>query len=250
MKVGTEDKRKVGFLLALGLLAAYMVYSNFLSGPSSSPRPQPVLNERNTALDLPGAGAAPATSTKGSSAPRNPPVRMTGNRPKGEEFHPVLRPKRPEDRLDPATIDPELRLDLLAKVQDVKLDGGARNLFQFGAPPVKAVKLEGPETFLAMGKPFVFPQPDKKPEEPKPAVEAPPPPITLKYYGLATKRIDGKKTAFFLDGEEIILAPEGYTVKKKYRVVRIGVNSVLMEDTESKRQQSLPLAEDTANASE
>ena len=36
----------------------------------------------------------------------------------------------------------------------------------------------------------------------------------MKYYGLATKRIDGKKTAFFLDGEEIILAPEGYTVKK------------------------------------
>jgi len=33
-------------------------------------------------------------------------------------------------------------------------------------------------------------------------------------------------------------------VKKRYRVVRIGVNSVLMEDTESKRQQSLPLAEE------
>ena len=117
-------------------------------------------------------------------------------------------------------------------------------------PDVKAVKLEGPETFLAVGKPFVFPQPVKKAEEPKPAAEAPPPPITLKYYGLATKRIDGKKTAFFLDGEEIILAPEGYTVKKKYRVVRIGVNSVLMEDMDSKRQQSLPLVEDTGNASE
>ena len=162
----------------------------------------------------------------------------------------MLRPKRPEDRVDPATIDPELRLDLLAKVQEVKLDGGARNLFQFGTPPVKAVPLVGPETFLALGKPFVYPQPDKKPEDPKPAVEAPPPPIALKYYGLATKRIDGKKTAFFLDGEEIILAPEGYTVKKKYRVVRIGVNSVLMEDTESKRQQSLPLSEDSGNASE
>jgi hypothetical protein len=250
MKVGTEDKKKVAFLAALGLLAAYMVYSSFFSGPSSSPRPLPVASERNTAVDLRGVDGAPAPSMPASTAPRKTPLRMTGNRPKGEEFHPMLRPKRPEDRVDPATIDPELRLDLLAKVQEVKLDGGARNLFQFGAPPVKAVKLEGPETFLAMGKPFVYPQPDKKPEDPKPVAEAPPPPITLKYYGLATKRIDGKKTAFFLDGEEIILAPEGYTVKKKYRVVRIGINSVLMEDTESKRQQSLPLAEDTSNASE
>ena len=43
---------------------------------------------------------------------------------------------------------------------------------------------------------------------------------------------------------EISVAAEGDTVKKRYRVVRIGVNSVLMEDTESKRQQSLPLTED------
>jgi hypothetical protein len=56
--------------------------------------------------------------------------------------------------------------------------------------------------------------------------------------------VNGKKTAFFLDGDEISVAAEGDTVKKRYRVVRIGVNSVLMEDTESKRQQSLPLTED------
>ena len=50
--------------------------------------------------------------------------------------------------------------------------------------------------------------------------------------------------AFFLDGDEISVAAEGDTVKKRYRVVRIGVNSVLMEDMESKRQQSLPLTEE------
>ena len=62
MTWGTENKTAVRFLVGLGVFwAAYMVYSNFLSGPSSSPRPQPVLNERNTAVDLP--GAAPAHST-------------------------------------------------------------------------------------------------------------------------------------------------------------------------------------------
>jgi len=75
-------------------------------------------------------------------------------------------------------------------------------------------------------------------------VAPPPPPINLKYYGFSTARSNGKKMAFFLDGDVISLAAEGETVMKRYRVVRIGVNSVLMEDLESKRQQSLPLTED------
>jgi hypothetical protein len=33
-------------------------------------------------------------------------------------------------------------------------------------------------------------------------------------------------------------------VKKKYRVVRIGQTSVLMENIDNKKQQSIPLAED------
>ena len=44
----------------------------------------------------------------------------------------------------------------------------------------------------------------------------------MKYYGLATKRIDGKKTAFFLDGEHILLATEGMTVKKHNKIGPFG----------------------------
>ncbi len=64
-------------------------------------------------------------------------------------------------------------------------------------------------------------------------------------YGLATKRIDAKKTAFFIDGDNnIIFAPEGGLVKKKYRLIRIGDKAVMMENVDSKKQQSVPLAED------
>jgi hypothetical protein len=119
------------------------------------------------------------------------------------------------------------------------LAGGSRNLFQYGPPPVKA-ELKGPE-------PKVVPQPVapvlRTGDEPKP-VAPPPPPINLEYYGFSTARSSGRKMAFFLDGDVISVAAEGETVMKRYRVVRIGVNSVLMEDTESKRQQSLPLTED------
>ncbi len=176
-------------------------------------------------------------------------------KPKGEEFHPALRSKRVEERIDPFTVDPTLHLELLAKVQEVKPDGGQRNLFQFGAiQPAEAPK--GPEPVVKpklAGTHLMGPMEFVAPPKPEVAKAEPPPlrPIPYKYYGLSTTRINGKKTAFFLDGEEIILAPEGYIVKKQFKVVRIGATSVLMEDVESKRQQTLSYTEDAAqNASE
>jgi hypothetical protein len=50
--------------------------------------------------------------------------------------------------------------------------------------------------------------------------------------------------AFFLDGDDILIAFEGETLKRRYRVVRIGATSVLMEDVELKHQQPVPLAEE------
>ena len=57
-------------------------------------------------------------------------------------------------------------------------------------------------------------------------------------------RGENSRTAFFLDGEDILVATEGQVVKKRYRVVRIGTSSVVMEDTQSKTQQTLPLQEE------
>src|ERR1035437_11135466 len=99
---------------------------------------------------------------------------------RGDEFHPTLRSKRKEDQIDPLTVDPTLRLDLLAKVQSVKLDGGQRNLFQFGKAELVAATLDGPEQKIVpkvrerMG-------PKEAPPPPGPAPVVPPPPITMKY---------------------------------------------------------------------
>ena len=233
MKLGTENRKKVGFLAALALLAGYLLYSNVFSQPDrGGPPPAPQEPARASVPALPGPEGAP-----GQNAPHAPDSNRGASRGRNEEFHPVLHSKRPEDRIDPFTIDPILRLDLLAKVQGVEPAGGSRNLFQYGPPPVKAA-LKGPE-------PKVIPQPVVPvTDAAKAAGPPPPPPIALKYYGFSTARNNGRKVAFFLDGDEISVAGEGETVKKRYRVVRIGVNSVLMEDTESKRQQSLPLTEE------
>jgi hypothetical protein len=154
------------------------------------------------------------------------------------EFRPSLKAYNPGEGPDPVAVDPTLRLDLLAKVQAVKFDGGERNLFQFGAAPL-------PKT----PEPKIVPKPQAPvPGESKPSetpIKPPPPPIPLKFYGYASQSRPNQKRAFFLEGDEIIMATEGDLIKKRYKVVRIGINSVVMEDIENKNQQTLPLEEQT-----
>jgi len=148
-----------------------------------------------------------------------------------------LKVDRRERPLDPGSIDPTLRLDLLARLQSVTLTGGARNLFQFGPAPLP----KNPE-------PKVIPKPktdDAAREAPKPAEtpKPPPPPIPLKFYGYASNPGAGPRRGFFLNGEDIIVAGEGEVIQKRYKVVRIGVNSAVVEDIEHKHQQTLALEE-------
>jgi hypothetical protein len=247
MKLGADEKKKVQALGVLGVIMVGSVYYSFFmdSSPSPAPAPTSAVTDRARAVDVPPVtpGMPPASQ---STRPRN---LVTGGRSRSDEFHPSLRPKREEDRVDPRTIDPTLHLELLAKVQDVKLDGGQRNLFQFGAAAPVA-KLEGPEpkvvpkTVAKMYGPPIF----VPPPPPPPHVDPPPPPFTPKYYGLATKQIDGKKTAFFLDGEDIILATEGMTVKKRFKLVRIAATSVVVQDVDTKKEQTVQLSEDAGGS--
>jgi hypothetical protein len=253
MKLGAEDKRKVMLLGGLMVVGGYFFYSNVISDgtPSPSPAPRPsVASQRNADVDS--ATALPVTAPAPTATSSTQPRPLVNRNSRGDEFHPVLRKKnaRPEEQqIDLNQIDPTLHLELLAKVQNLKPEGGQRNLFQFGAaapPPPAQLKGEEPKVF-AMGKPVIFPQPVKPPAPPPPP--PPPTPPSFKYYGLATKRIDNKRTAFFLDGEEIIFAIEGMTVKGRWRVLRIGADSVMLEDTQSKRQQPLTLSEDVGGPS-
>jgi hypothetical protein len=229
MNVGAEPK-KVAILGVLIVIGGYSFYSNVLADPTAGePRPAPA----RSAVPQVAAPAAPGPSLA-------PPARSTAPRARGSnaEFRPSLKPRTGSDRIDPTTIDPTLRFDLLAKVQAVEAHGGRRNLFQFGAPPPPPPSND-PE-------PKIIPKPLAKEEAaevtpPKPAGPPPPPPIPLKYYGYSSQQGQGRKRAFFLDGEEILVAAEGETVKRRYKIVRIGVSSVVLEDTEHKSQQTLPL---------
>jgi hypothetical protein len=152
-----------------------------------------------------------------------------------QEFRPSLKPSKEGTQPDLASIDATLRLDLLAKLAEVKLHGGDRSLFEFAAAPLP--KTPEPKIVPKPLQPVALPPPTPAEADRKP----PPPPITLKFFGYTTAFRQGNRRAFFLDGDEILVASEGEVLKKRYRVVRIGVNSVVLEDIEYKAEQTLPL---------
>lgn len=225
--VGAEPKKLaiLGILLAI---FAYFYFSN--STPSEQTSSQPhsaVVPPRDMSL-------RPIARASRAAQIRN--MRNAG------DFKPSLRIK--DKDFDRSRIDPTLRLDLLAKLKDVKVEGGARSLFEFGqAAPVVALVKEPPKIF-----PFIGPheKPKIDPVQAAAAAAAAAPPIPLKFYGFVNQVKPGEiKRAFFLDGDDIFVAAEGEMVKNRYKIVRIGINSAIVEDTQYKHhQQTLPLVQE------
>jgi hypothetical protein len=233
MNLGAEPK-KVAILGGLVLIAVVALYVN--STGDSTPAPA-----RRVAVS-PGSVATALPADKSTSAR----VRGGGRAAVGE-FRFRVPGSRPADKFDPASVDPELRMDLLAKVQAVEPVAAGRNLFQFGAAPVPDKPLPPVPTNV----------PKISVNQPQPGrgtqpiggtgaltqVVAPAQPINLKYYGILRYVGDGRKQAMLLDGDDIIVAEENQTVKQRYRIVRIAQTSIVIEDTQSKSTQTLSLQE-------
>ena len=160
-----------------------------------------------------------------------------------EDFRPTLKVK---DDLDVSSIDPRIQLDLLAKLRAVPLEGGSSSLFEFGKPP----EPPAPPVAAIVPKPPVTPPPASTATDlnKKPPAPPPPPPIPFKFYGYAGKTADGQLEGLFREGEdatgEIYHKREGDTIKDRYKIIRIGLRSAVVEDTVSHNQQTLPLLEE------
>lgn len=236
MKLGADPKR-LAVLGGLVLIGGYVLWKNVFSDSSPSP-----------VVRRPQAQDAAASSVVRSTPADTERVlnRRTAQRATGD-WHPPL--KDSAHVIDPLKVDPTLRLDLLAKVQQVDVDASAqRNIFSWGETPKPPDNSPLPSVGkIAMGGKPKSITPAGPPPPPPAVVPPPPPPITLKYYGFSTPKATGHKRAFFLDGDDIILASEGDLIKRRYKLVKIGVNSVTVEDEQyHNNQQTLPLIEDLA----
>ena len=236
MKLGADPK-KIAILGGLVAVMLVIFYFNFWASDDSSPAPRAVTTS------APGSVAPPpVVRAKGPQGERR---RTANNASLVKDWKPRLGFQNPEDRPDPATVDPTLRLELLAKVQNVAAGPPGRNLFDFGQAPPPPPK-ELPKVPIIDVKHPAGPVPPSTPAGPPPPPAAPQ--ITFKYYGYKVSKSDGLKAAFLLDGDDILIAGENDTVKRRYRVVKISVSSITIEDTQFKSTQTLPLQESLAGA--
>jgi hypothetical protein len=231
--IGAEPKKLallVGLLLTAGGVYYWMNRPEVPAGANTSAAP--------TVKTPPVAVPSAPKSATFSYGPRTT-ARSGRSSSSGDDFRPTLKP--PEG-LDLTRVDPTLKTDLLGKVRNVSIEGGSRSLFEFYTPP--------PPPPPPVPKPqSIVPKPTaaelKAAELAKgPPPPPPPPPIPLKFYGYSGALRSNVRRAFFLDGEDIVQAGENETIRNRYKILRIGVNSAVVEDTVAKNQQTLPLAEE------
>jgi len=126
------------------------------------------------------------------------------------------------------SLDPTLRFDLLKASEETKYEGAGRNIFR---------------VFVDIPKIVQPPVPDRKVADNTPPPPPPPPPINLKFYGFAISKPGEAKRIFLSQGEDVFIAKEGDIVDRRYKVVRIGPNSVEILDVLSNNRQSIPLTQ-------
>jgi hypothetical protein len=224
MKLGAE-RNKVIVLIVLSIIAAVTIFLQYFSGTSVVSSAPPVA-----------ASTPPAQQVVERPAPRPRAVRTSR-----QSFRPSFSGQSGET-LDPMKVDPTLRTDLLAKVRAVEFAGVERNLFQFTTrqrvEPPKPEQLAKAQELLNKAEPPPVPvkREPAKPSKPKA------PPIKWKFYGFANQPDDARKRAFLLDSEgAVFVATEGDVFGQRYKIVRIGVNSIVIEDLQFNDQQTLPL---------
>jgi hypothetical protein len=121
------------------------------------------------------------------------------------------------------SLDPRLRLDLLAQAEQTKYTGSGRNIFSDQPPPPPAPKVV------------------EQPVQPQHTGPPPPPPINLKFFGFASSKGDPTKKVFLSQGEDVFVAREGEIVQRRYKILRINQTSIDVEDVLTNNRQTIPL---------
>lgn len=133
--------------------------------------------------------------------------------------------------------EPDLRLDELAKLQKLEYSGTHRNIFIATPPPPEPTPAEKAAAARAAHQYPTVPQPP------------PEPPLTVpaQFFGYAFSK-SGRRVAFFSAGEDVFVVPEGDVFMNRYRVVKIGTESVDVDETTSGKHARLPILQPAADS--
>ncbi len=115
----------------------------------------------------------------------------------------------------PETRIPDADLNLQSLEPAIRAAGGeaGRNIFEYGhrpPPPGPIAKV--------------------KVEDPGPPPPPPPPPPPVRFYGFAEGSASGARRVFLTDGEGVFVAKQGDVILRRYRLTRIGNDSIDIEE--------------------
>jgi len=216
-----RDKKQIVVISIFGVLLLVFVvyaYNSFFGG---SPNP---------AATSPAVSAPVVTRSSESSAEPESTVIPAGNARAGQSgAAPGVAAKRMASTS--SSLDPTLDESAMLRTEGLVYSGMGRNIFSAVSAPPMVIPTNVPKARPGVTLPVMPPMPVGPP---------PPPPINLKYFGTAV-RVNGRRQAFLLQGEDVYLASEGDIVARKYRIVTIGTSNIQVEDLVNKDTQTLPL---------
>lgn len=141
--------------------------------------------------------------------------------------------------------NPQIRLDEIGKARKTEYNSGGRNIFSLTAAPSPASTQR--QHVAAADPPKVWNTPCGLYGPCKEVVPPPPPPLVLppnvKYFGYGVVPNGTARRAFFSDGEQVYVVSEGEILLNRFRILKIGNNSVQFEEPSSGRIGTAPLEE-------
>jgi hypothetical protein len=130
-----------------------------------------------------------------------------------------------------AAATPDVHLSAL-DAEHAKPEAGERDLFRFKTKPAPAPPPPPPSRALAPAA--VAPS--------VPTGPAPPPPIPLKFIGIVEVTTQSKKIAILSDGRNVpYYGREGDIIEGRYRILKIGVESVELAYVDGRGRQTIRL---------
>jgi hypothetical protein len=138
--------------------------------------------------------------------------------------------KTPTAAASTLQLDPTLKMGPMLVTEALVYSGGGRNIFSASSAPVEIPRAIAPARPKGPVAPIYV----------APTGPPPPPPIDLKFFGTATSG-NGARQAFLLHGEDVFIAAAGDIVQRRYRVISVAANSIVVEDMTNNNRQTLPL---------
>jgi hypothetical protein len=144
------------------------------------------------------------------------------------------------------TLPPVPRIDL-ARIDAPRAESeaGRRDLFQFGSAP-EPEEGAAPPAVVATPAPGAAGAGGTAPGTPGEAVTAGAvtpslPPLNLKYIGSVENKAGVKVAVLVTDRREVLTGQAGQVLANRYRIARIGLESVELEDVGSGQSRRIPL---------